>query len=31
MGDYFDGNVDYETAMENFYKIAQEKYPELEK
>lgn len=31
MGDYFDGNVDYDTALDNFYKIAQEKYPELEK
>lgn len=31
MGDYFDGNVDYNTALQNFYKIAGEKYPELRK
>ena len=30
MADYFDGNVDYDTALENFYKIAKEKYPELQ-
>ncbi|MCI8485230.1 MAG: carbohydrate ABC transporter substrate-binding protein [Lachnospiraceae bacterium] len=27
--DYFDGNVDKETALKNFYKAAVEKYPEL--
>lgn len=27
--DYFDGNVDKETALQNFYKAAVEKYPEL--
>ena len=27
--DYFDGNVDKETALENFYTGAVEKYPEL--
>lgn len=27
--DYFDGNIDKETALENFYKAAVEKYPEL--
>lgn len=31
MGDYFDKNVDYDTALSNFYKIANEKYPELQK
>lgn len=27
--DYFDGNIDKETALDNFYKAAVEKYPEL--
>jgi len=27
--DYFDGNVNKDTALSNFYKSAQEKYPEL--
>lgn len=30
MTDYFNGNVDYDTALENFYKSAKEKYPELQ-
>lgn len=30
MKDYFDGNVNYDTALQNFYKIAKEKYPELQ-
>lgn len=29
--DYFDGTVDKDTALENFYTSALEKYPELEK
>jgi len=29
--DYFDGNVDKDTALENFYKSAIEKYPDLTK
>ena len=29
--EYFEGNVDYDTAMENFYTSAMEKYPELTK
>lgn len=29
--EYFEGNVDYDTAMENFYTSAVEKYPELTK
>lgn len=29
--EYFEGNVDYDTAMENFYAAAIEKYPELTK
>lgn len=31
MKDYFDGTVDKETALDNFYKSAIEKYPELTK
>ncbi len=31
MKDYFEGTVDKETALENFYKSAIEKYPELTK
>ncbi len=31
MHEYFEGNVDEKTALDNFYKSAQEKYPELEK
>lgn len=31
MHEYFEGNVDEETAWENFYKSAIEKYPELTK
>ena len=31
MKDYFEGNVDKDTALENFYKSAIEKYPELTK
>lgn len=30
MKDYFEGTVDKDTALENFYKSALEKYPELE-
>ncbi|MDD3367627.1 MAG: carbohydrate ABC transporter substrate-binding protein [Lachnospiraceae bacterium] len=29
MRDYFDGNVDYDTALQNFYTVIKEKYPEL--
>lgn len=29
MKDYFDGNVDYETALENFYTAIETDYPEL--
>lgn len=29
MKDYFDGNVDYETALENFYTNIETRYPEL--
>ncbi len=29
--EYFEGNVDYDTALENFYTSAIEKYPELTK
>lgn len=29
MHEYFEGNVDYDTALENFYTSALEKYPEL--
>lgn len=29
MHEYFDGVVDYDTAIENFYRMAKEKYPEL--
>ncbi len=31
MHEYFEGTVDYDTALENFYKSAIEKYPELTK
>lgn len=31
MHEYFEGNVDMETALENFYTAAVEKYPELTK
>lgn len=31
MHEYFEGVVDYDTALENFYKAAIEKYPELTK
>ncbi len=31
MHEYFEGNVDYDTALENFYTSAIEKYPELTK
>ena len=31
MKDYFEGTVDKDTALENFYKSAMEKYPELTK
>lgn len=31
MHEYFEGKVDYETALENFYTSAIEKYPELTK
>ena len=31
MKDYFEGTVDKETALDNFYKSAIEKYPELTK
>ena len=31
MKDYFEGKVDKDTALDNFYKAAIEKYPELEK
>lgn len=30
MKDYYDGTVDYDTALENFYKSAMERYPELQ-
>ncbi len=30
MKDYFDGNVDYDTALANFYSAIQTKYPELQ-
>ena len=30
MHDYFNGTVDKDTALKNFYISAQEKYPELE-
>ena len=29
--DYFNGNVDYDTALDNFYKAAIEKYPDLKR
>ncbi|MFY9286177.1 MAG: carbohydrate ABC transporter substrate-binding protein [Tissierellaceae bacterium] len=29
--DYFNGTVDYDTALDNFYKAAIEKYPELKR
>ena len=29
MHEYFDGNVTYEEALEHFYKLALEKYPNL--
>lgn len=29
MKDYYDGNVDYDTALQNFYKAAKVKYPDL--
>ena len=31
MKDYFDGNVDKDKALDNFYKAAIEKYPNLSK
>lgn len=31
MHEYFEGNVDFDTALENFYTSAMEKYPELTK
>ena len=31
MHEYFEGTVDYDTALENFYMSATEKYPELTK
>lgn len=29
MHEYFEGNVDYDTALDNFYRMVLEKYPEL--
>ena len=31
MHEYFEGKVDFDTALENFYTSAMEKYPELTK